>query len=110
VLALCLLPACQTSGWAPLGWAGTDALAGFRPAGGRVTVTASVVWINDRGEIMLIHDGKIVPVFTGYLRQPVRPGDMLTVTGLSEGGGRNRILAERIVTADARVVFPAPRE
>jgi hypothetical protein len=107
-LALCLLPACQTSGWAPLGWAGTDALAGFRPAGGRVTVTAPVAWINDRGEIILARDKKPLPVFTGYLRQPVSPGEVLTVTGLSEGGGQNRILAERIVTADGRVVFPQP--
>jgi hypothetical protein len=108
-LALCLLPACQSSGWAPLGWVGTDALGGFRPAGGRVTVTESVVWINDRGEIMIIHEGKLAPVFTGYQRQPVGPGEVLTITGLSEGGGRNRILAERIVTADGRVVFPPSR-
>lgn len=109
-MALGLVAGCQGTGWAPLGRAGTDALAGFRPAGGRVTVTAEVAWTNDRGEIILARDKRPLPVFTGYLRQPVRPGDILTVTGLSEGGGRNRILAERIVTSDGRVVFPPPRE
>jgi hypothetical protein len=101
---------CQQTGWAPAGWAGTDALAGFRPAGGRVTVTAPVAWTNDKGEIILARDKRPLPVFTGYLRQPVGPGDVLTVTGLSEGGGRNRILAERIVTEDGQLVFPLPRE
>lgn len=90
----------------PEGRSDGDAIAGFRPDGGAVTLTAPVAWVTKDGEIMLAVEGKPVPVYTGYLRQPVTPGEVLTVWGWAETGGRNRILAQRIVTSDGRRVFP----
>jgi len=71
-----------------------------------VVVTAPVAWVTGDGMIMLAVDGRPTPVYTGYLRQPTTPGEILTVEGWSETGGRQRILARRITTADGRQIFP----
>ena len=102
LVSLLALGACRM----PEGRADADAIAGFRPSAGEVTLTAPVAWVTNDGEIMLAVEGRPVPVYTGYLRQPVSPGEVLTVSGWAEAGGRNRILAQRIVTSGGRQVFP----
>jgi hypothetical protein len=96
-LAGCRLPEGNSDG---------TAIAGFRPTGGEVTITAPVAWVNGNGEIILAVEGRPTPVYTGYLRQPASAGEILTVEGWQESGGRKRILARRITTDDGRQVFP----
>ena len=93
----------------PLGRADGDAIRGFSATrDDAITLTAPVAWVNNDGEIMLVVEGRPVPVYTGYLRQPVGPGVVLTVEGWQEQSGRRRILAQRITTSDGRQVFPQP--
>ena len=90
----------------PEGRSDAGAIEGFRPTGGEITVTAPVAWVTDDGEFMLSVDGRPTRVYTGFLRQPARPGEILTVEGWTETGGRQLILARRIATADGRQIFP----
>lgn len=91
----------------PVGRADGEAIAGFDGrSANAVTITAPVQWTNNDGEIMIAIDGTAVPVYTGYFRQPVGPGEVVTVQGWQEPGGRNRILAQSVVTSDGRQVFP----
>jgi hypothetical protein len=93
----------------PLGRANGWAISGFEATReDAVEVTAAVIWINNDGEIFLNIDGRPTPVYTGYLRQPVNPGEVVTVEGWQEQSGRRRILAQRVTTQDGRQVFPQP--
>jgi len=91
----------------PTGRSTSDAMAGFEGrTASEVEVTAPVAFLTRDGEIMIAVDGKQVPVFTGFLRQPVSPGEIITVEGWQEPDGRRRILASSILTSDGRQVFP----